>query len=128
MSGNRSRDTQPELKLRRTLHALGLRYRCDLALTVERRRLRIDIAFTRQRVAVLVDGCFWHGCPAHFRAPRTNSTYWETKIAQNVLRDRATAELLAKSGWEVLRIWEHTPISEATAAVLSALRARNSLS
>ncbi len=93
MIANRSRDTAPELALRRELYRRGLRYRVD--------------AFLRQRVAVLVDGCFWHGCPVHGTTARTNSAYWTHKILTNRLRDVDTNARLAAAGWTVVRVWEH---------------------
>jgi DNA mismatch endonuclease (patch repair protein) len=106
MRGNQRRDTKPELEVRRILHAQGVRYRVDLPLTFDRRR-RADIAFTKVRLAVFVDGCFWHGCPVHYISPATNPTYWEAKVARNRERDMETAARLEQSGWTVLRLWEH---------------------
>jgi DNA mismatch endonuclease (patch repair protein) len=108
MQGNRRRDTNPETHLRRRLHAKGLRYRVDHPLRPDGSRLlRPDIVFTRARVAVFVDGCFWHGCPEHFVAPKSNRGYWGPKIAGNRERDSATDQRLAADGWIVLRCWEH---------------------
>ena len=84
MLGNRRRDTAPELLIRRLLHAQGLRYRVDWPLPFDRRR-RADIVFTRQKVAVFIDGCFWHGCPEHYIAPRANGEFWADKVARNEL-------------------------------------------
>lgn len=100
------RDTAPELALRRELHRRGLRYRVQVKIPGDNRRT-IDIAFTRARLAVYVDGCFWHGCPDHHRRPSTNAEWWHWKIGRNRERDRATNEQLAAAGWDVLRIWEH---------------------
>lgn len=116
MSRQASRDTLPELLLRRRLHALGLRY------TVHRRpvpkvRRTADIVFSRARVAVFVDGCFWHGCPEHASAPKTNAEWWTTKLARNVERDRETDALLAAAGWSVIRVWEHELPGEAAERV-----------
>jgi len=108
MIANRSRDTAPELALRRELYRRGLRYRVDASLPIPGlSRRRIDIAFLRQRVAVLVDGCFWHGCPVHGTTARTNSAYWTHKILTNRLRDVDTNARLAAAGWTVVRVWEH---------------------
>ena len=109
MRANRGRDTGPELAVRRALHARGLRYRVDHPLPVDRRR-RADIAFTRAKVAVFVDGCFWHGCPEHGTTPRTNTAFWAAKFARNRERDEDTRSLLEASGWTVLRFWEHEPV------------------
>ena len=106
MRSNRRRDTGPEMAVRRLLHASGLRYRVDYPLPFDRRR-KADIAFTRQRIAVFIDGCFWHGCPEHFVAPKTNSDYWRVKIAGNIARDQDSDSRLQAAGWIVLRSWEH---------------------
>lgn len=107
MRANRRRDTAPELQVRRLLHAAGLRFRVDVAPSQSDRRRRADVVFSRRRIAVFVDGCFWHGCPQHFVAPKTNSDYWGPKIARNRERDAETTELLLNEGWNVLRFWEH---------------------
>ena len=107
MRGNRRRDTRPELAVSHRLHAAGLRYRVDLAPLPDSRRLRVDIVFTRARVAVLIDGCFWHGCPEHHRPARTNGEFWAAKIAGNRERDDRLDAMLRAAGWTVLRFWEH---------------------
>lgn len=119
MRSNRRRDTNPELAVRRLLHRAGLRYRVDHAPRGVRPLRRADIVFTRLRVAVFVDGCFWHGCPDHFVAPRTHADYWSPKIARNRERDLAAAENLERNGWVALRFWEH----EAPEAVAAAIEA-----
>lgn len=107
MQANRSRDTKPELEIRRGLHQLGLRYRVAIAPEPGLRR-RADIVFTRARVAVFIDGCFWHGCPEHGRSTfNHNAEYWPAKIAANVARDADTNARLDAAGWHVLRYWEH---------------------
>lgn len=106
MRANRGRDTGPELAVRRAIHSMGLRYRVDHPLPVDRRR-RADIAFTQAKVAVFIDGCFWHGCPTHGTTPRTNTQFWSQKIAGNRARDADTTALLEANGWIVLRFWEH---------------------
>lgn len=107
MQANRSRDTKPELEIRRSLHKLGLRYRVAIAPDPSLRR-RADIVFTRARVAVFIDGCFWHGCPEHGRSNfNHNADYWPAKIAANVARDVDTTNRLREAGWQVLRFWEH---------------------
>ena len=100
------RDTKPELAIRRLLHARGLRYRVDLAPLVGIRR-RADIVFTRAKVAVYVDGCFWHGCPLHATKPKANAEWWAEKLSANQARDRTTDRQLLDAGWTVLRFWEH---------------------
>src|SRR4051812_26626250 len=106
MLANRSRDTKPELALRRLLHSRGLRYRVDYR-PLQGVRNRADVVFTRAKVAVFVDGCFWHGCPEHYMPSKTNVDYWAPKIAANRARDHAFDRLLQQSGWKVVRVWEH---------------------
>ncbi|QJW38214.1 very short patch repair endonuclease [Cellulosimicrobium protaetiae] len=122
MSRARRRDTAPEMELRRRLHARGLRYRVALPIPGQRRRT-IDIAFTRHRLAVFVDGCFWHGCPEHGTSPRANSEWWKTKIAANRARDADSDRLLRSLGWTVVRVWEHEPADRAADNVVEALAA-----
>lgn len=121
MSRQRSRDTEAEWSLRRILHARGLRYRVDAVLPGLPRR-RADILFPRQKVAVFVDGCFWHGCPVHKTFPKSNAAWWAKKLARNVERDRETDAHLADLGWEVLRIWEHDDPDRAADRVEAAVR------
>ncbi len=124
MRANRRRDTKPELALRRALHGRGLRYRKDLRLDLDGgARVRPDIAFTARRVAVFVDGCFWHACPQHGTRPAANTWYWEPKLAKNVQRDRAADAALAEAGWAVVRVWEHESVDAAVGAVVEALAA-----
>jgi DNA mismatch endonuclease (patch repair protein) len=106
------RDTGPEVALRRDLHRRGLRFRVHVALPG-----RPDIAFTRVRLAVFVDGCFWHRCPVHGTSPKNNGAWWADKLEANVQRDaRQTAEL-ARLGWTVLRVWEHESTDAAADAI-----------
>jgi len=121
MRGNRRRDTLPELRLRRALHALGLRYRVDYPVMTPSGRVRVDVAFPRRRLAVFVDGCFWHGCPEHGTKPRQNPQYWDAKIARNRERDRRNAEGLREMGWTVVRVWEHEAVRVGVDAVRRAL-------
>ena len=121
MRGNRRTDTKPELALRTALHALGYRYRKDFRLDLPARRVRPDIAFTARKVAVFVDGCFWHACPDHGSQPKNNEWYWSPKLARNVERDRAADAALAQAGWIVVRLWEHVPVTEAVALVTAAV-------
>ena len=122
MRANRRTDTKPELALRRALHSRGYRYRKDYRLDLaDGKRVRPDIAFTARRVAVFVDGCFWHSCPQHGSKPAVNVGYWDPKLRRNVERDRAADTALAAAGWEVVRIWEHEPLADAVAAVVTAL-------
>lgn len=128
MQANRSRDTKPELAVRRRLHAHGFRYRVAVAPDSSLRR-KADIVFTGARVAVFIDGCFWHGCPEHGRKTfGTHADYWSAKIATNAARDSETTELLGAAGWTVLRFWEHedpSKVAEEIAQVVRALRAAN---
>jgi DNA mismatch endonuclease, patch repair protein len=113
MQGNRSRDTKPEVAVRSAVHALGMRYRVSARPLAGLRRTA-DLVFRSARVAVFVDGCFWHGCPAHHSPPKTNAAYWSTKIQGNKSRDRDTTERLRMEGWTVLRFWSHEePMSVA---------------
>jgi len=121
MRGNRRADTKPELALRAALFAKGYRYRKDLRLDLPARRVRPDIAFTSRRVAVFVDGCFWHACPEHGSKPKSNEWYWSPKLTRNVERDRAVDAALVQAGWTVLRLWEHVPLPDAVAAVVAAV-------
>jgi len=106
MQATRQRDTSGELALRRELHRRGLRYRVDKAVVPGTRR-RPDVVFPTERVAVFVDGCFWHDCPEHGTQPRANAQWWRDKIAANVRRDRDTNQRLEGAGWIVIRAWEH---------------------
>jgi DNA mismatch endonuclease, patch repair protein len=121
MQGNKSRDTLPELAVRRLLHAAGLRYRVAHRPEPSLRRTA-DIVFTRQRVAVFIDGCYWHACPEHGTAARSNASYWSAKLEHNVTRDADTTARLEKADWTVLRFWEHEDPTEVTAKVIAAVR------
>ena len=126
MRGNRRSDTKPELALRSALHGLGYRYRKDFRLDLPLRRVRPDIAFTARKVAVFVDGCFWHACPEHGSKPKNNEWYWSPKLAKNVERDRAADAALEQAGWKVVRLWEHVPLADAIAQVVEAVGAARS--
>lgn len=122
MRGNRSADTGPEKALRAALHAKGLRFRKNFTVESDTRKLKPDIVFTRKRVAVFMDGCFWHGCAEHGRVPGgKNAEYWKNKIALNRSRDVEDFVALTRSGWLVLRIWEHTPVGIAVQKIQEAL-------
>lgn len=124
MQANRRRDTGPERALRSALHAAGYRYRCDLRIDLADARVRPDIAFTRRKVAVFIDGCFWHSCPEHGRQPTVNSRYWSPKLQGNRERDRRNTDALEQAGWVVVRVWEHEPVAEALLKVAAALSDR----
>ena len=106
MSKQRRANTAPELALRRELHRSGLRYFVDRP-PIKGQRRRADVVFPRLRIAVYVDGCFWHRCPAHATDPKNNAQWWADKLAGNVARDRATDAALTAAGWRVVRVWEH---------------------
>jgi DNA mismatch endonuclease, patch repair protein len=115
------RDTRPELEIRRELHARGLRYRVDVS-PVPSSRGRADILFRQARVAVYVDGCFWHSCPDHGILPKGNREWWREKLAANVRRDRTTDSTLAELGWRVVRVWEHEGAVAAADRIETAVR------
>ncbi|WP_166997308.1 very short patch repair endonuclease [Paramicrobacterium fandaimingii] len=121
MVANRHRDTQPELRVRRILHAAGLRYRVDTRPVAEI-RCRADVIFSRRRIAVFIDGCFWHSCPVHGVAPKSNSGYWGPKLAGNRSRDARMTNALVMHGWTVMRFWEHEDPEAVAQAILSAWR------
>ncbi len=106
MSAQATRDTDAELALRRVLHSRGLRYRVNRRPEPNLRR-SADIVFTRAKVAVFVDGCFWHACPEHGTVPKANGQWWSAKLSANAARDRDTDAALAVAGWSVVRCWEH---------------------
>jgi DNA mismatch endonuclease (patch repair protein) len=121
MVGNRRRNTKPELVVRSLIHRAGLRYRVDFAPLGGRRKA--DIVFSGPRIAVFIDGCFWHSCPVHGTTPVSNSDYWGPKLARNVARDHDTDQQLVAAGWTVVRIWEHVSPAEAAAMIIAAVRA-----
>jgi len=121
MSTYPRRDTTPELLLRRELHRRGLRFRVQVKVPGNNRRT-IDVAFTRARLAVFVDGCFWHGCPEHGTRPQRNSDWWRWKIQRNQDRDADTDTLLEAAGWSVLRVWEHEDVTSAADRVEQLVR------
>lgn len=112
----RVRDTAPEMALRRQLHALGLRYRIDHPVLTGVRR-RPDVVFRTARVAVFVDGCFWHRCPLHAVPPRNNAGWWADKLQRTVDRDRDTDHRLDAAGWLPVRVWEHEPSDQAATRI-----------
>jgi DNA mismatch endonuclease, patch repair protein len=121
MRANRKRDTGPELRLRKHLHRLGLRYQLGRRIATTPPVVP-DVVFPRAKVAVFVDGCFWHGCPIHGVQPKVNSSYWFAKISLNRRRDQAVDENLIGLGWQAIRIWEHEDPREAAARVKSIVR------
>ena len=123
MQGNRSRDTRAELAVRRRLHAEGFRYLVNARPVADLRRTA-DIVFRGSKVAVFIDGCYWHGCPDHFKPPATNVTYWRDKIARNRARDLDTRIRLESRGWRVLRFWEHENPAAAAQQIRSVVTER----
>lgn len=123
MRAQRERDTGIERSIRSRLHALGLRYRLHTRVLPGSRR-EVDVAFPRARVAVFIDGCFWHGCPEHGTWPRNNAGFWRRKIEANVRRDRDTDARLVAAGWRVLRVWEHEEDELAADRVAGIVRSR----
>lgn len=124
MSAQKRTGTRPEMELRRLLHKAGFRYRVDYPVPGMPRR-RIDIAFPRQKLAVLVDGCFWHGCPEHSVPAKHNGAWWAQKLQSNRRRDDETTEVLRADGWEVLRVWEHEAPEDVVSEVQALVQARD---
>lgn len=122
MRANRGRDTSLELTVRRMLHGRGFRYRVNYA-PLEGLRSRADIVFTRTRLAIYLDGCFWHSCPAHRTTPKANGDYWAPKLELNRQRDGRVTSRLVESGWTVLRFWEHEDPSAIVDRIISSVRA-----
>lgn len=120
MRAQRVTDTEVELAVRRALHSAGFRYRKHYPVPGRSRR-SIDIAFPGKRIAIFIDGCFWHGCEIHRTVPKSNRAWWQAKLDENRRRDRDTTEVLVEQGWTVLRFWEHDAPSDVLAAVYSAL-------
>jgi DNA mismatch endonuclease (patch repair protein) len=123
MAATGQRDTAAELAVRSELHARGLRYRVDVS-PLKGIRSRADVVFTRARVAVFIDGCFWHGCPEHATWPQHNAEFWRTKIEANRRRDRDTDRCLGEAGWKVVRAWEHEVPSNVADRIESMLNTR----
>ncbi|RLK08423.1 very short patch repair endonuclease [Ruegeria conchae] len=116
----RQKDTAAELRLRRTPHARGLRYRLHIPLLEKPRRVA-DIVFRRRKLAIFVDGCFWHGCPQHGTSSKSNADFWRDKIETNKRRDLDTNRRLTEAGWRVLRVWEHEDAEDAADRIMKAL-------
>jgi DNA mismatch endonuclease (patch repair protein) len=121
----RRTDTKPEIRLRSLLHRQGLRFRKDHRLDLaDGTRVRPDVVFTRAKIAVFYDSCFWHACPQHGRRPAVNDWYWGPKLERTAERDRSATEALNSHGWSVVRIWEHDALDDAALAITAAVRAR----
>ncbi|MFJ4849180.1 very short patch repair endonuclease [Streptomyces sp. NPDC088733] len=123
MSRQTSRDTAQELAVRRILHGSGLRYRVHVPVPGMPRRT-VDIVFGKLKIAVFLDGCFWHGCPQHATSPRSNAEWWRAKLDRNMARDVETTAHLGTAGWTVLRFWEHEPPEEVAHRVADTVAAR----
>ncbi|MFI5965360.1 very short patch repair endonuclease [Streptomyces asoensis] len=123
MQAIRSRDTKPEWLIRRLVHAQGLRYRVATRPLPDLRRTA-DMVFRSVKVAVFIDGCYWHGCPQHYVPPKTNSGYWSEKVLGNMRRDRDTDQRLVEAGWLVLRFWEHEPSESCANKIATTVRRR----
>lgn len=123
MQANKGRDTRPELALRRAVHGLGLRYRVSVRPLPAVRRTA-DLVFTRAKVAIFLDGCFWHGCPEHHTKSATNAAYWAEKVRRNRERDAETDRLFGEAGWLVIRVWEHEDPLQVAGEIAEQVRVR----
>lgn len=123
MQAAKPKDTAPEKAIRSTLHKLGLRYSID-AKPIKELNRRADILFRSLKIAVFVDGCFWHGCPIHGTQAKANAEFWHAKISRNQERDAQTTEYLEKAGWEVIRVWEHEDPLLASKKIVDIVRMR----
>jgi DNA mismatch endonuclease (patch repair protein) len=121
MQANRRTNTKPEIRLRSALHRMGFRFRKDFRVRAGDVQVKPDIVFTRRRIAVFVDGCFWHGCPEHGRAPSVNGWYWNPKLERNRQRDARVTAALEAGDWRVLRFWEHESLDDVVLAISHAL-------
>jgi len=121
MRSNRRSDTAPERALRSALHRRGLRFRKDYRVDLAELRVRIDVVFPVRKLAVFIDGCFWHCCPEHGSSPRLNNDFWERKLRTNVERDARVDDALLSAGWTVIRCWEHEPVEVAANRIQEAL-------
>jgi DNA mismatch endonuclease (patch repair protein) len=121
MQSNRGRDTMLELMVRRHVHRMGLRYRVNARIGTER-PVRADMVFAKARLAVFLDGCFWHCCPLHGSVPKSNREFWQAKLEANLRRDHETAEALRHAGWTVLRIWSHVSPADSAAMIFEHVR------
>lgn len=121
MQSNRSSDTRPELRIRSLVHAQGYRFRKSYRVYLRTGYAQVDIAFTRIKLAVFIDGCFWHCCQEHASIPKSNVGYWKPKLQRNVERDHVVNIRLDEAGWTVLRLWEHVPAIEAVDRIIDAI-------
>jgi DNA mismatch endonuclease (patch repair protein) len=126
MQLQRSRDTGPEVALRKALHRRGLRFRVHQR-PLEGVRRTVDVVFHPLRVAVEVRGCFWHACPQHGARPKSNAQWWEAKLSRTQQRDRETADRLTEAGWQLIVVWEHEDTETAAELVAKVLCERRAL-
>ena len=124
MKAAKPKDTAPEITLRSEIHRRGFRYRVDTKPLKELNR-RADIVFRPTKVAVFVDGCFWHGCPEHGTWPKANAEFWEVKIKRNQKRDVDTNRRLEEAGWKVVRVWEHEDVEVAADRICNIVSKRS---
>lgn len=117
MKGNRKVGSRPETRLRSMLHRRGYRFRKNLAINAGALRVKPDVVFTKKRLAIFVDGCFWHRCPLHGTDPKVNRDYWGPKLERNAARDLRVTQALEDEGWTVIRIWEHESVDDAVQAI-----------
>lgn len=122
MQSNRPRDTALETAVRSALHRRGLRFRKHVR-PIRGLACTVDVAFPRERLAVFIDGCYWHLCPEHASYPKANAAWWRTKLEGNRDRDRRNEAALAEGGWTVLRVWEHEELATVVMRVTRALEA-----
>lgn len=121
MKANKRTETKPEIAIRSQLHKMGFRFRKDYVIKIAGMSFRPDIVFTKVKLAIFIDGCFWHFCPEHGHIPKSNRHYWEPKLKANRERDILTNNKLRENGWEVLRLWEHTSPEEGASLIISKL-------
>ncbi|MGH2771299.1 MAG: very short patch repair endonuclease [Actinomycetota bacterium] len=124
MRSNCRVDTRPEVALRRVLHATGLRFRKDLRIVLNGTNVRPDVVFTRVKVAIFLDGCWWHRCPEHGMQPKRNAEFWARKFDENVFRDRRADAALMTANWAVIRVWEHEDLDLAAQRIVAVVNAR----
>jgi len=122
MRANRSKDTRPEVQLRSALHRRGLRFRKSYLIRTADLKVRADVAFPSLKLAVFLDGCFWHSCPSHGVNPSVNAPYWRAKLQRNSQRDAHVNGSLAEAGWSVIRVWEHEDSAEASKRLADIVR------
>tara|TARA_B100001989_G_C24509933_1_gene449803 strand:- start:1006 stop:1407 length:402 start_codon:yes stop_codon:yes gene_type:complete len=116
MSKQKREETRPEIEIARACFSLGLRYRKNVK--IQEVKTVADLVFKKHKLIVFIDGCFWHGCPYHYKTPKTNSEWWDAKTERNKIRDKTKTKELRKLGWKVMRIWEHTNPDKAAEKIL----------